>query len=200
MKTIVWDIDDVLNDLTRAWFQTAWLPAHGECRLTYEDLTFNPPHALLGVPKAEYLASLDGFRLSPAAVDRAPDSAVVGWFQVHGGRYRHLALTARPRHTVVPAIHWLMTYFGEWFQTFGFVPSDRPGRPANQADRTKGDYLKWLAHADVFIDDHAENCRAAERLGIRSFLRAQPWNDSRMSLTDILQQLAECALPGQDPS
>ncbi len=48
MKTIVWDIDDVLNDLTRAWFETAWLPAHRECRLTYEELKVNPPHELLG--------------------------------------------------------------------------------------------------------------------------------------------------------
>jgi hypothetical protein len=197
MKTIVWDIDDVMNDLTRAWFETAWLPGHRECRLTYDELKVNPPHEQLGIQKAEYLASLDRFRVSAGAAGCAPDPMLQAWFAANGDRFRHVALTARPQHTITPAVGWLMTHFGAWFQTIGFVPSDRPGQNSNQADRTKGDYLAWLAHAEVFIDDLAENCRAAERLGIQSFLRAQPWNDSRMSLKDILERLTECPGTGK---
>ena len=189
MKTIVWDIDDVLNDLTRGWFETDWLPTHPGCRLTYDDLKVNPPHDLLGVPESEYLASLDRFRLSPAAAGCKPDASLIEWFRKRGDRYRHVALTARPLDTIASAVQWLTTYFGQWFQTVGFVPSDRPGRRSKGVDRTKGDYLKWLTHADFFIDDNAENCRAAEGLGIRAFLCAQPWNGSRRNVMDIVNLL-----------
>ena len=43
MKTVIWDVDDVLNDLMRCWFEKSWLLSHPECTLTYEDLTQNPP-------------------------------------------------------------------------------------------------------------------------------------------------------------
>ena len=131
MKTIVWDVDDVLNDLTRAWFETEWLPLHPACRLGYHELKTNPPHELLGVSKTEYLTSLDRFRLSQEAASRAPDSALLNWFRAHGDQHRHIALTARPRETVCPALQWLLDHFGEWFQTVGFVPSERPGKSSD---------------------------------------------------------------------
>ena len=59
MRTLVWDIDDVLNDLMRSWFTEEWLPTHPDCRLAYADLLENPPHRVLGIAEAEYLASLD---------------------------------------------------------------------------------------------------------------------------------------------
>jgi hypothetical protein len=191
MKTIVWDIDDVLNDLTRAWFETEWLPKHPVCRLGYEALNANPPHELLGVSESEYLQSLDRFRWSPQAASREPDQALVRWFRGCGDQYRHIALTARPTQTVFPALQWLLRHFGAWFQTFGFVPSRRPGQTSGQPERTKGDYLAWLGRADIFIDDHPEHCRAAQQLGIRSFLVAQPWNESRSTLGDILESMSE---------
>ena len=190
MKTIVWDVDDVLNDLTRAWFENEWVPLHPACRLGYHELKTNPPHQLLGVSKEEYLASLDRFRLSQAATSRAPDTALLNWFRAHGDQYRNIALTARPRETVCPALQWLLGHFGEWFQTVAFVPSERPGQSFRQPDRSKADYLAWLGKADFLIDDTAENCSAAEKLGIRSFLVAQPWNESRLSMRDILKVLA----------
>jgi hypothetical protein len=191
MNTIVWDIDDVLNDLTRAWFETAWLPMHPDCRLRYNELKVNPPHELLGVAKEEYLASLDRFRLSQEAATRAPDNTLVDWFRAQGNHYRHIALTARPRETVCPAFQWLLRHFGEWFQTFGFVPSKRPGQSSGQPDRGKSDYLAWLGKTDFFIDDSSDHCLAAEKLGIRSFLVAQPWNESRLTVSDILRLISE---------
>jgi hypothetical protein len=163
---------------------------HPDCRLGYHELKTNPPHELLGVSKEEYLASLDRFRLSPDAASRAPDNALVDWFRAHGDQYRHIALTARARETVCPVLQWLLGHFGEWFQTFGFVPSKRPGQSSGQPDRGKGDYLAWLGKADFFIDDSPDNCLAAEKLGIGSFLVAQPWNESRLTIRDILKRLA----------
>jgi FMN phosphatase YigB (HAD superfamily) len=191
VETIAWDIDDVLNDLTKAWFELAWLPRHPDCPLVYQDLEVNPPHELLGITKEEYLSSLDQFRLSPAAASLAPDSALVGWFLEYGDQYRHVALTARPKETVYPALRWLLHHFGAWFQTFAFVPAERPGQSSRQPDRNKGEYLAWLGKADFFIDDNTENCLAARELGISTFLVAQPWNRSNLTMSDILRLIVD---------
>lgn len=193
MKTIVWDIDDVLNDCTKRWLEKGWLPYHRDCHVQYENLTENPPHKLLGVSKTEYLDSLDQFRLCSEAAEMVPDARVLKWFRSHGPHFRHLCLTARPRQTVFPAIEWVLRYYGEWFQMFSFVPSERPGEPPGHPDRDKRDFLSWLGKADYFIDDSADNIDKAKSLGIETFLVDQPWNQSDLTLVDILEALAKKA-------
>ena len=39
MLTIVWDVDDVLNDLMHAWFKHSWLADHPDGKIRYEDFT-----------------------------------------------------------------------------------------------------------------------------------------------------------------
>lgn len=190
IRTLVWDIDDVLNDLTRMWFEKEWHPGHPGCRLRYEDLSVNPPHELLGVSKAEYLLSLDRFRLSPAAAGMRPDATLMKWFEDNGSLYRHVALTARPRKTAGAGAQWLLEHFGKWFQVFCFVPSGREGETSCQADRNKSDFLAWLGKADYFIDDNAANHMSAESLGIKSFLVARPWNSGGLTLPEILGVIA----------
>jgi hypothetical protein len=187
MKTIVWDIDDVLNDSTRVWLEYCWLPAHPGCALRYDDLVENPPHLLLGVEKADYLKSLDLFRLSPLARDMTPDPRLLQWFRDNGTRFRHIALTARPRKTVSAAIDWVLLYFGQWFQTFSFVPAERPGETPGHPDLGKGDFLAWLGRADYFIDDHPANVLGAQELGIEAFLVARPWNTGGSTLEEIVE-------------
>ena len=189
MKTIIWDIDDVLNDLTRSWLENAWLPAHPECSINYADLTENPPHILLGIDKADYLESLDAFRLSAQAQSMVPDSHLMEWFSAHGKNFRHIALTARPRKTVAAAIAWVLKHYGRWFQTFSYVPAQRPGDPMGHPDKEKHEFLSWLSNADVFIDDSPRNVEDAGRLGIQTFLAAQPWNNSNRAMIDILKEL-----------
>ncbi len=189
LPTIVWDIDDVLNDLTRAWLETAWRPAHPQCRLIYRELTANPPHRLLGISRQEFLVSLDRFRLSKEAEAMTPEPELADWFARYGNRYRHVALTARPRHTVFPAFQWVEKHFGAWFQTYAFVPSRRPGLPSHQPDRNKGDYLAWLEKVDFFVDDDQNNCDAAKRLGIKALLVARPWNGGDGNVKDILNSI-----------
>jgi len=191
MNTIVWDIDDVLNDCTKNWLENSWLPTHPECRLRYEKLTQNPPHKLLGVSKSEYLDSLDRYRLSSGADKMVPDDRVMRWFKRYGTRFRHIALTARPRQTVSPAIVWMLRHYGDWFQAFCFVPAKRPGEPPGHPDRNKRDFLSWLGKADYFIDDSATNIDEASHLGIHTFLVAQPWNGSKFMLMDILKTLVK---------
>jgi hypothetical protein len=187
MKTIVWDIDDVLNDLTKQWLEKNWLPARPGCTLKYEDITKNPPHHLLGVSMEEYLESLDNFRLSSCASAMIPDAYLITWFRKKGSGFRHIALTARPRKTVSPALDWMLRYFGEWFQTFSFVPAERPGETPGHPDHDKAGFLSWLGKADYFVDDNHENVKSAQHLGIAAFLVSCPWNSGGLTLGDILE-------------
>lgn len=192
MLTIVWDVDDVLNDLMRVWFTAEWLPSHPECSLTFDDLAQNPPHAVLKTDRAEYLASLDRFRLSAQASAMQPRPAFLQWFQAHGGRFRHVALTARPLAMVPPLAEWVFRHFGAWIRTFGYVPS-RSAEGEPRYDLTKSEYLAWLGKADLLVDDSAENLRAAAALGIRGVLVPQPWNGSRQTACEVLEELLRAA-------
>jgi len=192
MLTFVWDVDDVLNDLMRAWFTGAWLPAHTECRLTYSGIRENPPHQVLGIAKAEYLASLDVFRRSEEARAMAPNAGILHWLRCHGARHRHMALTARPLDSVPHASEWLFRHFGEYLRCFGAVPT-RLDSGVPRYDTGKEDFLRWFGKGDVLIDDSEENIAAARRLGIRGVLYPQPWNSNRDAVEETLRQLAGLA-------
>lgn len=188
MRTIVWDVDDVLNNLMFSWLHRAWLPAHPGCTVSYRDLTENPPHRLLGIPEQEYLDSLDAFRLSDAASQMTPAPEVLEWLRIHGGGFRHIALTARPTATTPRLSEWLFRHFGAYIRVFGVVPT-RPQNGAPVYDKNKAEFLEWLGKADVFIDDSPANIAAVQRLGIRSVLYPQPWNNSTLSAAATLQTL-----------
>jgi hypothetical protein len=188
VQTIVWDIDDVLNGLMRAWFEQRWQAAHPGSGVSYEDLKENPPCRALGMDMAEYLASLDEFRLSPQGRELAPNRDVLEWLDLNGAAYRHVALTARPMETAPQAADWLFRHFGRYFRCFGVVPS-RPETAAPVYDRHKGDFLEWLGQADFFVDDSQENVTLAAGLGVTSILYPQPWNRSQDTVSDVLRSL-----------
>jgi len=58
MKAIMWDVDDVLNDLMGEWFRTRWIPLHPQCPVDYLGITVNPPH--------EYWESTSGSIWNPS--------------------------------------------------------------------------------------------------------------------------------------
>ncbi|WP_263419083.1 hypothetical protein [Terriglobus albidus] len=189
MLTLVWDVDDVLNDLMHQWFHCQWMPDHPECRLRFEDLSCNPPHAALGVSREEYLTSMDLFRRTNRAKEMEPNPEVVAWFFQYGARFRHVALTARPLATAPDVASWVFKYFGLWIRTFGVVPS-RHDADTPLYDLTKGEYLRWLRSGDVLIDDSSENISQAAGLGMRVLQPAQPWNNSELTMQALLHQLA----------
>jgi len=193
MRTIVWDVDDVLNDLMHAWFTSVWKPAHPRSPLRYRDIADNPPYRSLGIAPAEYLASLDRFRLSEEARLMAPNASVLEWLRSYGDGYRHVALTARPLDTAPAAAEWLFRHFGEYFRCFGVVPS-RPSPLTPVYDRDKGDFLSWLGQADFLVDDSPENLAAARKMGITPVLYPQPWNGATHSVADVLRTLTEPVL------
>jgi hypothetical protein len=189
MLTLAWDIDDVLNELMRTWFEAWWRPRHPSARLKLENLAQNPPHQILGVGLHDYLHSLDEFRLSGQYAQMSPDSQVLEWFKHHGARFRHTAVTAVPRKAAPISAAWLIRHFGDWIRSFHFIPSARAGDIPTDYEPTKATYLKWLNRIDIFIDDNACNVQEAAVLGIRCFLVARPWNSGGMQITKILETL-----------
>lgn len=193
MKTIVWDLDDVLNNLMESWLGNAWLVEHAGSKTSFVQLRSNPPLAELSTTSDEYLASLDRFRLSPTATDLKPHPAILNWFQRFGDRFNHHVLTARPVQTVAPAAAWTFTHFGHWIRHFHFVPSPRTGETLPAYDRTKADMLSKFEQVDFFIDDSAENVAAANAVGVNALVFPQPWNRSDWTVPALLNELTRNA-------
>jgi hypothetical protein len=192
MLTIVWDVDDVLNDLMAQWFLRGWLPSHPECRLAYRDLAANPPHLALGVERSEYLSSLDAFHQTNRGANLTPSAEVLAWFHRDGHRFRHIALTARPLETAPTVAHWVFRHFGAWIRCFGVVPS-RAGRDLPAYDTTKAEFLAWLGRGDILIDDSPQNIQQAQSLGLKTLMPSQPWNQSALTLESLLHTLSGLA-------
>jgi FMN phosphatase YigB (HAD superfamily) len=192
MVTIFWDVDDVLNDLMRAWFVEAWKPSRPQCALSYADITENPPERILGVCRTEYLDSLDAYRASERMRDLEPNAGVLEWLREYGHRYRHVALTARPLNSAPGAAEWLFRHFGAWLRSFCVVPSRQPA-DVPVYDRDKREFLRWFGKPGILIDDTEENTRAAEQLGVRTILYPQPWNHSSLTVQETVARLSQLA-------
>jgi hypothetical protein len=192
MLTVVWDVDDILNDLMYQWFAHGWLAEHPDCLISYKELTSNPPHMVLGIDRSDYLISMDRFRKTQRGCNLSPNPEVLTWFREQGHRLRHIALTARPLETAPDVAHWVLKYFGAWIRCFGVVPSRAEvGIPVY--DRTKGEYLAWLGRGNILVDDANENIAQAASLGLRTLQPAQPWNASNLTLPALLQELSQMA-------
>jgi FMN phosphatase YigB (HAD superfamily) len=188
MKTIVWDVDDVLNDLMRAWFSEAWLPGHSRCPVAYEGLTENPPHVALGIPIQEYLHSLDEFRAARGG-RLVPNPEVLEWFRLHGHRFRHIALTAVPYRIADVWAAWVIKHFGRWIRSFNFVPSPRVSDVLPLYDADKRDFLSWWQRGDIIVDDNPTHIAAAAELGIEALTFPRPWNGAQVSTSKLLESL-----------
>ena len=190
MRTIVWDVDDVLNNLAEYWLDQ-WRAQHPEVKLSYDALRKNPPHELLSISFETYLDSLDQIRASVDAHEKlTPNPQIVEWLHQHGHRYRHLALTARPAHTAGPAAAWVFRHFGAWIRSVAFVPTRKPPTWPDY-DLTKAGYLQWLNLDAILIDDSATNVMEVKEKGLHATLFPQPWNPGAQSVSEILTQLAE---------
>ena len=200
MKTIVWDVDDVLNNLMQAWLDSAWRPSHSGCVLPYEGCTENPPHQLLGISFEQYLHSLDAFRLSEEGRNLPPDENALAWFARYGDQFRHVALTATPLATAPCSAAWVVRHFGKWIRSFHFVPSTRPGQALPVYDHTKAEFLVWFGRADLLVDDNPTNILEADKCGVRTLLLPRPWNRGRGSVAEALESIPALAQEKKSPS
>jgi hypothetical protein len=189
MKVIVWDVDDVLNDLMGAWLGDWTEAGSGVAGTAYEKLTDNPPHDLLGISRAAYLESLDAFRLGGKAAGLAPEPEVHEWFCRQGQTCRHVALTAVPLRTAHVSAEWVMRNFGRWIRSFNVAPSARPGDGAQGSRETKADFLRWWGKGDILVDDREENIAGARSMGMCGVLFPRPWNHCSRTIRETLEEL-----------
>ena len=192
---VVWDVDDVLNELMREWFEDWWRPGHPECAHCYADIAANPPHTVLGISEQAYLDSLDEFRQARFGLLR-PRAEVIDWFSQHGHRHHHVALSAPPESFAHASASWVIQNFGQWIRTFAFVPARRGRAEVADPRVAKREYLQWLGHGDVFLDDRAANVEGARTLGMRGIVVPQPWSTSphatfRSALDELTAALDE---------
>ena len=187
-RTIVWDVDDVLNHLTRSWLDKVWTPAHSAQVVRYEDLHQNPPHALLGIGMDEYLSSLDEFRLGAGYAEQAPNADILAWLQANGQRCRHIALTATPLRTAPTTAAWALRHFGRWIREFAFIPAQRKRERLPLYDADKGAWLARLRTPAILVDDSPNNVEAAIAAGTPAVAWPCPWNDS-VAASDTLYAL-----------
>jgi phosphoglycolate phosphatase-like HAD superfamily hydrolase len=180
VKTIIWDVDDTLNDLMRAW-------SRGKIR--YPLISENPPHRLLGLTKTGYLSSLDRFRLSGAYARLKPLPEALRWFRKHGHRYRHVALSAVPRKAAHVSAEWVLRNFGTWIDTFAFVPSHRAGERRLVGPGSKQQFVKQLGLRGIFVDDNPVAIAQMRTLGCKCILVPRPWNRGVGSLQEAFEKI-----------
>ena len=190
MKIIVWDLDDVLNNLMESWLINAWGCEHPDTCPAYSELKSNPPLGELKATRAAYEESLDRFRLSPAGQNLAPNPLLLSWFHREGSRFEHHVLTARPAKTIAVAAAWVFTHFGHWVRHFHFVPSRRPGDWAPEYDANKSELLARLGRVDLFVDDSPVNVAGVAALGKETYLFPQPWNRTGKTVEQFLNELS----------
>jgi len=191
LLTIAWDIDDVLNHFTEQWLRECKKQNSVSESASYESLTVNPPHELLNISLDEYLLSLDSFR-EDFMSDLQPVTETLGWFEEHGHKFRHIALTAVPYKFAPKSASWVITYFGKWIRSFNYVPSYRSFDDIPSYDSDKKSFLSWLNNVDILIEDNEHNIQGAQELGIKTCMFPQPWNVERnKSMSQCLKELTE---------
>lgn len=190
MKTIIWDVDDVLRELMKFWFEKSWLPRHLECPIrSFKDITENPPHRLIRVGKNEYLKSLDEFRLSPIAEGTPPIPEIMDWFKKYGRHFRHIALTGTSFDSASISAGWVCRHFGQWIRGFHFIPASRQNQHLPEYDQNKTDWLRWFDKADILVEDNPSVIEAAEKMGIQGILIPRPWNKGELTIKESLEQI-----------
>jgi hypothetical protein len=196
--TIVWDLDDTLNDLMQRWLE--WFLARSPAlpRIHFSEVVENPPDQLLGISREEYLTSLDEFRASPEARAMLPSAKLLDWFELHGFEFHHHVLTARPRATVPAAAEWVFTHFGRWVRHFHFVPACREHDRLPDEGASKSDVIASLGGVDFFVDDARENLHLARGVARVCLLMPQPWNQGAASLEDLLAALTTTTFPARE--
>ncbi len=189
LPLIVWDVDDVLNNLTFEWFEE--FKADACSGLAYGQLSENPPDKILGISMDAYLKSLDDFRRRKmSSLEPVPE--ILDWFRLNGAKFRHAALTAVPFSFAAFSAQWVIGNFGNWIRTYHFVPSFRKHDKIVSYDRKKSDILKRIGDVEYFVDDNEFNVHDAESLGIKSIVFPRPWNKNKdLPVSEILRKLGD---------
>ena len=174
LPLILWDVDDVLNDLTRVCVEKV-LPAHFP-GIGYEMLKHNPPLPELECDREKYTAILDECR-EQYLCRLTPQKEVVDFFRKYGKLFHSLALSAAPMRYAPVSAEWVLRHFGAWIQGTLYVPSFRKDFTVESVMfKDKGEAVELLN--GILVDDSPENVARARKKGGKALLFPAPWNEN----------------------
>lgn len=173
----------------RPFLELWWMSRHNNTNISYEQLTENPPHRLLGVSRNEYLQSLDEFRLSETAANLLPEPEVLDWFRQHGDHYQHAVVTATSVTTAHVSAEWTFKHFGRWVRSFHLVPSARSGDQIEDCLNSKASFVKDLGVSAALVDDSEDTILQLDGTKISGVIFPRPWNKRRGSVLEALSSL-----------
>ena len=183
---LIWDIDDVLNELIPLCIATTAQKV--KPGIKREDVQTNPPLEELGCSLDEYRKLLDECR-DRHLYSRPPRREVLEFFQEWGNCFRSVTLSSSPMHMAPRSAEWVLHHFGSWIQGTIFVPSPRKHVPVESAlFASKAEAV--LSLGGILIDDmpiNVENVRAA---GGEALYFPAPWNENKnMSIKDFFSEV-----------
>jgi 5'(3')-deoxyribonucleotidase len=193
MKTIVWDVDEVLNNLVIEWLEY-WKVLFPDCKITYDQITNYSLKKVLNAPSNEILQSIDDFKFLGFFTDLKPNQKILKWFEEYGKYFHHIALTSCSLRTSHISASWVYENFGRWIRSFHCIPSSREGKEDIIYDINKAEYIKRIEDVDIFIDDCPENCEKVQDLyhGIKIFTPKKPWNTGTgIDIEEILREITK---------
>jgi hypothetical protein len=185
MTLIVWDIDDVLNELTSNWLKWVDDPFISE----KSQLTNSRFEEILGWSRKDYLKSLDRFRREQF-INLEPNQLIQNFMARHS-RISNLLLSATPLTCAPISARWAFVHFGEWIDGVLMAPSPRASRSSTRM--SKRDHIFRLVKTGeqvICIDDQPANILEARDAGAAAFLWPQPWNESSSSQDAVLDSIS----------
>jgi 5'(3')-deoxyribonucleotidase len=185
---LIWDIDDVLNDLIRLCISTTAQTIRPGIR--FEDLQQNPPLQELGCSLDEYRSILDECR-AEYLYDQPPRKEVLEFFQTWGDQFRSVTLSSAPVSTAHRSAEWVLRHFGRWIHGTIFVPSPRKHIPIGiPLFASKAEAVSTLN--GILIDDMPQNVEPVRAAGNKAFYFPAPWNENKnMSVEKFFSMLCK---------
>ena len=183
---LIWDIDDVLNELTALCIGTTAQKL--KPGIKWEELHTNPPLQELECSLDEYRRILDECR-DQYLYSRPPCREVLEFFQEWGHLFRSVTLSSSPMHMAPRSAEWVLRHFGSWIQGTIFVPSPRKHvSVATALFASKAEAV--LALGGILIDDMPINVERVRAAGGEALYFPAPWNENKdMSIKDFLSEV-----------
>ena len=172
---LLWDIDDVLNDLMSLFAATVAQKLKPGVKAA--ELKSNPPLEALDCTLETYLAALDECREN-FLFGSLPKEEVRTFLRIRGGHFRSAALSSCPMNMAPRSAAWVLRHFGSWIQGVLFVPSPRKKIVIESfLYRSKAEAVCELG--GILIDDAPANVEAVRKAGGRALCFPAPWNENR---------------------
>lgn len=190
-RLLLWDIDDVLNDLERLCIETT--AQRLKPGLKFENVKNNPPLPELECSLDQYREILDECR-DKYLYEQLPRREVLEFFQKNGDSFRSMTLSSAPMALAPRSAEWVLRHFGSWIQGTVFVPSPRKtftiGSPLFSS---KAEAVTALG--GILIDDMPINVEAVRKAGGEALYFPAPWNENKdLSLREFFDILTERVL------